>query len=101
QSRILRPQLHQPGKTATAWHAQVEQDEIDVAAALGKVGDLLEGAGFRDIDLAEQAGDGFTQGAAEQRMIVRDQEAVGLSLAQGITPSIEGAGRAPVNSSSA
>jgi hypothetical protein len=49
QARILRAQIHQAGKAAHAGHAQIEQDQIDIAAALQKLGDFLEGAGFADI----------------------------------------------------
>ena len=71
---ILRAQIHQAGKAAHAGHAQIEQDQIDVAAAFEQFGDLLEGAGLADFGAVEQAGDRFAQRAAEQRMIVGDQQ---------------------------
>ncbi len=75
-ARILRAQIHQAGKAAHARHGQVEQDEIDVAAALEQFGHFVEGAGFRDIDALEQAGDRLAQRAAEQRVIVGDHQPI-------------------------
>ena len=73
---ILRAQIHQAGKAAHARHGQIEQNEIDVAAALEQFGDFVEGAGFRDIHALEQAGDRLAQRAAEQRMVVGNHQAV-------------------------
>ena len=74
QARILRAQIHQAGKAAHAGHAQIEQDQIDVAAALEEIHDLFESAGLADSDPVEQAVDRLAQRAAEQRMIVGDQQ---------------------------
>ena len=75
-ARILRAQVHQAGKAAHARHRQIEQDEIDVAAALEQFGDLVEGSGLGDFDLLQQAGHRLAQRAAEQRMIVGNHQAV-------------------------
>ena len=82
----MRAQIHQPGKTAHPGHAQVEQDQIDVGAAFEKLHDLLERAGLADFGAGEQAVDRFAQGAAEQRMIVGDQEVMDIRLIQGNAP---------------
>ena len=50
QARILRAQIHQAGEAAHAGHAEIEQHQIDVAAALEKLGHLFEGAGLADFD---------------------------------------------------
>ena len=66
--RYIRPE-----KPRTPGHAQIEQDQIDIAAAaFEKLADLLERAGFGDLGAVEYAGDRFAQCAAEQRMIVGD-----------------------------
>ncbi len=79
---ILRAQIHQAGEAAHAGHREIEQNEIDVAAALDELGDLLERAGLADMRAAEQSGHRLAQRAAEQRMVVGDQQMVGLRLAQ-------------------
>ena len=79
---ILRAQIHQTGKAAHAGHAQIEQNQIDVAAAFEQLGDRLEGAGLGDFDAIEQAVDRLAQRAAEQRMIVGDQQTMRCRLAQ-------------------
>jgi len=53
QARILRAQIHKAGKAAHAGHREVEQDQIDVAAAFENLADLLECAGFGDVRAAE------------------------------------------------
>ena len=96
---ILRAQIHQAGKTAHARHGQVEQDEIDVAAALEQFGDLVEGAGFRDIDAFEQTGDRLAQRAAEQRMVVGDHQPILLLAAPLIELSLASARRSAAQTS--
>ena len=59
---------------------QIEQDQIDVAAAFEQVGHLLERAGLGDLGAVEQAGHRLAQRAAEQRMIVGDHQAMELQL---------------------
>ncbi len=67
------------GKPAHPGHRQIQQNEIDVAAAaLEQLHHVVEGAGFGDIDLLQQTGDRLAQGAAEQRLVVGNHEAVGL-----------------------
>ena len=81
QARILRAQIHQAGKAAHAGHEQIEQDQIDLAAAaFEEFGDLLEGAGLGDIGAAEHAVDRLAQRAAEQRMVVGDQQVMEIVL---------------------
>ena len=78
----MRAQIHQTGKSAHAGHAQIEQNQIDLAAAFEQFGDLLEGAGLVDFDAIEQSVDRFAQRAAEQRMIVGNQQMMKCRLAQ-------------------
>ena len=73
---ILRAQIHQPGEAAHARHGQVEQDQIDVAALVEQLRHFVERAGLGDLGAVEQAGDRFAQRAAEQRMIVRDDQSI-------------------------
>ena len=79
---ILRAQVHQPGESAHARHGEIEQDEIDVAAALEQLRPTSSNdAGLGDLDAFEQAGHGLAQRAAKQRMVVgNDQTIAGRSL---------------------
>ena len=52
------------------------------AAAVEDFADFLKGAGFGNFGAIEQPGHRFAQRAAEQRMIVGDQQMMGLRLAQ-------------------
>ena len=76
-ARILRAQIHQAGKAAHARHGEIEQHEIDVAAAFEQRGSVVERAGLGDRRVGEQAGHRLAQRAAKQRMIVGDHEAIG------------------------
>src|SRR5690242_2108995 len=65
-------------------HGEIEQHEIDVAAAaFEKIADLFEGARLGHRGAAEQAEHRFAQGAAKQRMVVGDQEMVRGLVVQG------------------
>ena len=79
-----------PGKAAHARHGQIEQDEIDVAAAFEQLGDVVEGAGLRDIDLLEQPGDRLAQGAAKQRMIVGDDQTIACRFGHSFHLPVDG-----------
>ncbi len=80
-ARILRAQIHQPGEAAHARHGQIEQDEIDFAAALEQLGDIVERSGLGNVDFVEQAGHRLAQRPAKQRMIVRDDQTVANRVA--------------------
>ena len=84
----MRAQVHQPGKAAHARHAQIEQDEVDFAAALKQPRDVVEGAGLADVGVLEQTGDRCPQGAAEQRMVVGDDQPVMRRIDQRFRPSV-------------
>ncbi len=64
-ARVLRAQIDQAGETPHAGHVQVEQDEVDLAAAFEKLCHVLEGAGFADLDMLEKAADRLPQRPAE------------------------------------
>ena len=81
--RYIRPE-----KPRTPGIDEVEQDQVDIAAGVEQLGHLLEGAGFRDFDMLEQPADGFAQGAAKQRMIVGNDEAIVGLVSQRVTRRI-------------
>ena len=72
----MRAQIHQAGKAAHAGHGKIEQYEIDVGAAFEMRGDFLEGPGLADFGVAEQARHRLAQRAAEQRMVVGNEQMV-------------------------
>ena len=76
RARMLRAQVHQPGEALHAGHGEVEQDEVDFGTAAEMLGDLVERAGLDDGDALGQPGDGFLQGAAHERVVVRDHDLV-------------------------
>jgi len=71
---ILSPQINQPRKTVDTRHRQIKQDKIDVIVLFKVTGDLIDGAGLGNFGTAELAGDGLTQCAPEQGMIICDDQ---------------------------
>ena len=65
-----------PENPRTPGMVEVEQDEIDLAAALEQLRDVVERAGLGDVDLVEQAGHGLAQRPAKQRMVVGDDQTI-------------------------
>ena len=65
-----------PEKPRTPGIVEIEQHEIDVAAALEQFDDFVEGARFGDIGPLQQPGHRLAQRAAEQRMVVGDHKPV-------------------------
>jgi len=60
---------------------------VDLAAALQQFGNLVECAGFRDVELRQQTGHGFAQRAAEQRMVVGNHQPIVRAVNQRRTTS--------------
>jgi signal transduction histidine kinase/CheY-like chemotaxis protein len=76
-ARELRAQKHQPGKSAHPGHGEIEQNEVDLAAAIEFPHHVVEAAGLGDLGAGELARNRRAQGAAEQRVIVGDHQTIG------------------------
>ena len=58
--------------------SRTQEMQADVAAALEQRDHVVERTGLRDVDLLQQTGNRLAQGAAEQRVVVRDHQAIFL-----------------------
>jgi hypothetical protein len=82
---VLRAQVQEPREAPHSRHGKIEQHQIHVAAAVDQSGDLVEAAGFGNVRLAKRPRDRLAQRAAEQRMIVGDDEAIECRVFQTVT----------------
>ena len=82
-----------PEKPAHARHGKIEQDEIDFAAAVEQLRNLVERSRFRDLDAREQPGDRLAHRTAKQRVIVGDNQVIDQRLVQPWPPYAAPRGR--------
>jgi hypothetical protein len=80
------------GYTADAGHRQIEQDQVDIRILLKQRGQFIERTGFVNSGRGHDTRDRLSQGIAEQRMVIGNDEmrAGGgshLSPAKGLRPS--------------
>ena len=69
--RYIRPE-----KPRTPGIDEIEQDEIDLAALVEQLRHFVERAGLGDFGVLDQPRHRLAQGAAEQRMIVGNHQAI-------------------------
>src|SRR4029078_6173028 len=64
------------GEAAHTGHRKIEQDQIDLADLVEQLRDLFESPGLCDFGVLDHPCHRLAQGAAEQRMIVGNYQAV-------------------------
>jgi hypothetical protein len=89
----LSPDFHHRGVSPLSRQAQVQQRHVGTVGAVQGC-DLVAPARLRDDRDPGIAADHVAQAGADQRMVVRDQEADGRRLGHGVSNIIAIAGRA-------
>src|SRR5581483_3254275 len=74
--RVLGAQVDEPRHAVHPRHAEIKQDEVDLAGGAQLLGQLVEGAGLQNLGIGERGAQRLPQCAAKQRMVVNDDEPV-------------------------
>lgn len=74
--RMLPAQKHETRNALYPGHSEIEQNQVDIEPAGQLVRQLVERSGFYDFGGLERRGKSLIESAAEQRMIVHNDDAV-------------------------